>query len=568
MKAGKRRPHSALAALCAALLLVLTACTGLPHRGAVTVVEHTQAPDGGVILDAAGPAKGANPNELLQGFLRACAAGVADDFRVARQYLTPEAAARWNPATKVSIYPDSSAVEYSQRADGALLVSVPAVGSVNERGVYTAASQDAVLSHEFSLMRNREGQWRIAALEDTVMLAQAVFTSLYVRAPLYFYNGAHSVFVPDLRWYPRARALTMMSNDLLTEPSPWLAPAAHPIFLPKERQAAVSVTMSDTTAVVELPAGAAGLSNQQRMWLQEQFEKTLIGSGLAHGVELRVQGATISIEQKLDTQSYPYVTAPLVAVQNDALVSIQEGKVNTLLEAGSFPAADYAQIAVDYAAPAQWVVGVSKAGTALSRLAPAQNESTVLLRGTQLAQPSIDRYGWAWTISAANAGKIVAVNVQTGDVVTLAAPDLAGVRATKVAVSREGERIVIGGSSGASGDVWAYGIERTESGAPLAVGEGFDCGQGFTNVHDLAWLSETKILVLGQNVADNADSLYTLDLGGQREPVRGVTQVQSVTAGRGTDSIMAVDKTGGLHGYSGLSWADLAAGVQTAAYPG
>ena len=559
------------------------------------MVEHEKAQNGGVVLDANGPTPGAGPEELIQGFLRACAAGVSDDFRVARQFLTPEAAARWNPGSGVTIYSDAEPVEYSYRADGAVIVTAPSVGTLDAAGRYAQASAEATASQAFSLMANEDGEWRIATLEDSLLMAQTVFSSQYLRTPLYFYTADRSALVPDVRWYPRSRALTLMSNDLLASPSDWLVGAARSIFENKENNAEIAVTLIDATAVVELPDGAAGLEPLERSLLQLQFEKTLVGSGLAQQVELAVQGALIEADSDLDIPSYPYVSAPLSALQDGKLVNIQGAEVAPTQAESDFTQRSYSAIAADYGAPAARIVGLSADRSRLTKLVVATSDSEELLAGNNLAKPSIDSLGWVWSADAGDPGALIAVNLDTGARVRLQVPEIGEGSVEQVIVSREGARVVVINARAGGTELLAYAVRRGESGRPEIAGEPLLFGQGFTQVRDVSWISEAKMLVLGNasggglggnssqasggrgaaeagsdsSLGAAAASLYTLDIGGHYEQVRAAApDMVAVSSGRGLDSAVVIDSRGNAYRYSGSAWNTIATGVTTIAFPG
>ena len=87
----RTRPRPAWAALVVAVLLS-AGCVGIPTSGPIqdgnTVVEE---PGLGVAL-ANDPEVDAGPQQILTGFLSAGAGGLADEFVVARKFLTPAGA--------------------------------------------------------------------------------------------------------------------------------------------------------------------------------------------------------------------------------------------------------------------------------------------------------------------------------------------------------------------------------------------------------------------------------------------------------------------------------------------
>lgn len=79
-------------------LLSLTGCATIPTTGPVLVAgpNSVGSPTEAEFLPA-GPAEGATQREILDGFISAGSAP-QNNFRIARSFLTDEAALVWNPA--------------------------------------------------------------------------------------------------------------------------------------------------------------------------------------------------------------------------------------------------------------------------------------------------------------------------------------------------------------------------------------------------------------------------------------------------------------------------------------
>ena len=90
-----------------ALALLLSACSTLPRSGDVHAVKPSAPADREIVLNAQPPSEDATAEEIVQGFLLASAAGLDDDFAVARQFLTKGAAEKWAPESGASIYSGS-----------------------------------------------------------------------------------------------------------------------------------------------------------------------------------------------------------------------------------------------------------------------------------------------------------------------------------------------------------------------------------------------------------------------------------------------------------------------------
>ena len=218
--------------------------------------------------------------------------------------------------------------------------------------------------------------------------------------------------------------------------------------------------------------------------------------------------------------------------------------------------------------PAQWAVGEDSGRSALTRLNTSNGQLHTLLEGRNLARPSIDQAGWLWTADADSPGVLLAMNLQSEQVLKFNVPDFADSTIDRIAVSRENSRIVVVAKSNSATRMAVYGAVRDDSGTPLAVGEPLWFGQNFTDVRDIAWVSELRMLVLGSVGRDGAQGLFTLDIGGLSEPVTGVSSVVALTAGRSLDSALVMGSDGTVKGYFGSAWSNVATGVTAIAFPG
>src|SRR5690606_34028932 len=157
------RRRGAVAVLLAVVLLV-AGCASLPRSGRVTASDPDLPAPQPVGFLARGPQPGASPEEIVDGFLAASAAGYSDDFVVARTFLTGAAADTWQPLAQVRVYDEEP--ELTRSDDGGVHLSVGAAASVDGAGRYTEASEDATIDADFTLARNARGEWRIAGLDD------------------------------------------------------------------------------------------------------------------------------------------------------------------------------------------------------------------------------------------------------------------------------------------------------------------------------------------------------------------------------------------------------------------
>ncbi|MBM7824898.1 hypothetical protein JOD55_000725 [Arcanobacterium pluranimalium] len=553
----------------ALLAVVLSACTGsLPTSGGVNIVEDAVRPGGSIILDPKGPTPGASPEELVEGFLRASSVGNSDDFVVARQYLTPEAAARWNPMSSVRVYPDSESRDYSSTATDAIRVSVGALGSLDAEGHYTSSPVDAIISNEFTLMRNKEGEWRIAVLDDGISMPESLFTSLYVKAPLYFLTPNNIALVPDLRWYPRQQVVSSLVKGLVKGPSPWLAPAVHsaiPVDLSADNAV---VSVDDSIARIELSASVASLSEGQRALIETQFFRTLTATGLVQQVELTSGGSSLAVGSRLDLPAYPFAAAPLTALVDGLPAQIVDGKPRLLSQSDALRGMGLNHLAVAYSDQVQYAAALSNNDTQLQSLDFARNRVTQLTSGQQLIPPSYDTYSWVWTGEADSRGDLLAFNTNTGASVKLHLEEVDSSKIRLINVSREGTRMIIVYDRDGVNLASVVSIARDMSGVPTGFGEPIHVVQRLKDIVDVAWISELKFAVLAKGVDQATHGLYIAEVGGPSAHVTAIDGAVELTAGRGRDSIVLLDRSGTLYEYLSGVWRLFAQGYKSPALPG
>jgi hypothetical protein len=189
------------------------------------------------------PQPGWSPAEVVKYFLLASAI-VADNFRVARQYLTDDASRTWQPGTAVTILTSEPAVtEPPGKLAGPgtkpiVLVTGQEQARLSSTGQYIPAAGGAQAPTEQFILQYVKGVYKIAALfgpsrnSHELLLTSDLFHLEYTPRNLYYYgqrNGKllpYPVFVPIQGKNP---AVTLI-DDLINGPSGWLEGAAGSAF--------------------------------------------------------------------------------------------------------------------------------------------------------------------------------------------------------------------------------------------------------------------------------------------------------------------------------------------------
>jgi hypothetical protein len=222
-----------------ALATVLAACSGVPGSSAafdVTQIADQIAP---VAPDA--PTPGQQPDQIVRGFIAATARPDLDSasgssFAAARQYLTPDAQANWQPnAMPVVVLGDGYRTEVAVDQPGTVTVSGLSPGLLDvDRSFDPDAPQSYARAVPLVLV---DGQWRISDPPPELLLTNSEFSTAFRQRVLYFLDPTGTGVVPDVRHVvigqtPANRANRLISM-LIHGPSAAVAGAVHTQFTAK-----------------------------------------------------------------------------------------------------------------------------------------------------------------------------------------------------------------------------------------------------------------------------------------------------------------------------------------------
>ena len=553
------------------LAVGLAGCVGIPTAGPI---REGDVPVGEVAVPlpfAVDPVVDGTPEEIVRGFLAAGAAGLSDDFRVARTFLT--GAATWDPRAQVLIS-TSQGPQVREAGDGTVTVTVPVEAVVDDAGVYTEVAARAPQSLEFELVQDSAEQWRITSAPSGVVMSPRDFAQLYRDVPVYFASPDLTQLVPDLRHFPADnRSMpTLAVSALLGGPSPWLRDAVTSA-VPDGSQLSVSaVTVSDTgVATVDL-AAPANLDIPDRALLQVQLEATLRKlPGAITEVSVTVGGFPwlTSSGQELEMEIDPGPADGPYVLVDDRLAEVDQGRVVPLADAAPLDglAANGPALSPD------GEIRVVRSGNSrLMLLPPEAAEPVELLKGSMLIAPSVDRFGWVWSGPEASSGTLVAV-LGSGDPgepeAAIAAPWLEGSPVRSLRVSRDGTRVaVVSEDENGSVRVDVAGVVRDELDRPLRLTESWQIGAPLATATEVSWVDEVTVAVLGTTGSAGSPVMHLVPLGGPTSALSIVENATGIATGRGDRALYVVDDAGELWLRQGRVWGTVASGVSDAVFPG
>lgn len=617
---GQRARTTAVAALAAA---ALAGCVSLPTagpvaRGAADAVDG-QDP---IYLIIDGPVAGASPEQIVRGFVTAQAAGAVDRFETARTFLTPAAVDAWDPRTGITVYAgdlafddphevpspdaaagqdDGAAADDPSRTSGAptgegtgsgtqgvteapspvptldvatatrlaLTGHARVSASVDGAGRLTEADPEAVQDVQVELERTAEGEWRIAAVPDGLLVSQPNFRAAYEATSVYFATTDLAFLVPEVRWFPRENHASYAISSLLAGPSTLLRDVVVSGAPPGTTLSVEGVRPDETGRVtVDLSQQVLAADERQRSLLAAQIDATLRPLGVA-GVDLRVGGVSLTGASPLQLERDLSPGGPPVGLRaEDSVVVRLEGRELAPVEGvAPLEGVDVTGLA----SSADGTVLVAREGTSrILRLATDGAPPTPLVEGKNLVVPSVDRTGRVWTADSGHGPALMVLTPGADEPLLLEAPWLEDTSVVALRVARDGARVaVVVGAPGAA-RVFVAGVVRAEDGTPTGLTTPVSGGASLTTVTDVDWVDESTLVVLGAPPGGAHLAAYVVPVGGTSEAMSTVEGAVALTAGRGRRAVYVETSDGEVfgRGATGTNWTPVVAGVRRLTYPG
>ncbi|MFI1013380.1 LpqB family beta-propeller domain-containing protein [Streptomyces sp. NPDC020965] len=305
---ARRRPRRDALRLSALLMsggVLLAGCASMPDSGDVRAVKASPRADSQVRVYAVQPRPGADPGEIVAGFLEAITSDDAN-FVIAKTYLTPETAKTWRPeagTTVLEAAPDRGA---STRGDSDnpgmdYLLIGKQIARVDSQHAYQAITPtDYRSTIHLSQQNGPDGkEWRIDKLPEGLVLGASDFERNYRPVNKYYFAAGRNHVVADpifirQRMDPITRMdpVTQSVKALLDGPTNWLKPVVESPF-PKGtalRKGVTSLTFDDRN-VLKVPlndkASNVGQTQCDRMAAQILFTLKDLSATRVEQVELQ-----------------------------------------------------------------------------------------------------------------------------------------------------------------------------------------------------------------------------------------------------------------------------------------
>nr|WP_240921416.1 LpqB family beta-propeller domain-containing protein [Microbacterium excoecariae] len=543
--------------------ILLAGCAGLPTTGYVQPGEEVGSTSSDVRwqFTPEGPAEGASPEEIVLGFLDA-SESPAGDWAIAREFLTADAAAEWEPEARVTVdsvnereVSDFVASDASDDA-GEVTARVTPTAVVSDGGQY-APSEGIVrrLSYELALV---DGQWRISEAPDGVVVQSGSFESIFT-AQAVFYSAPGGRLVPDVRWLADTGQQTQRLTELLVEgaPSSWLAPAVTTAF--SDVTVAGTVTIEGGVAAVALSEEALEAADAVRARMRSQLENTLAGVG-ATEVRMTVGGEELSAP--LDNVVDVRPDARAIALTEDDFGYLSGGEITPI---EGLTEAMTARFTPDSAEgdPATAITVSADLGQAIVQTASEQLWR-VRADGTFEAlsyeggwvRPSLDPFGYAWAAQASGTAPLRVWGGGEGRALEEVA-DFSEIVA--VEVSRDGARVAIAGVQDDRSVLLVAGIERDEDGAPVGLTDPIEIGAYTEPIDGVAWVADA--VVAATIPSDGRTIIREQIVGGTSTSITAPYVVTAMTYGNPQSRERILTSDGSLYVRATTGWGQAGQGV-------
>lgn len=564
------------AALFACLTLILAGCGAIPVSGPV----GTSAPDNSrpgeidYAFSPAGPEIDAEPEGIISGFLTA-GLGPADDYSTAREFLGPQLSRSWQPSLRTLIYEDQPNIA-ANTGQGAYSVEVAVVAEIDAFGRMTRYERPRIETLDF-VLRQVDGQWRIAESPDGTLLEQSSFEAVFSAHPIYFYDPTYQYAVPDYRWFAARQSLAAtLVTALLNGPSPYLENAAVSAFPSDSALARNSVPVSAGTASVDFSENVfEGVPDLQRQRMEQQLEITLQGVSDIGNVVMQVNQTPVVIGNESNefrtVDTTPSVADTQIAVSNGQLVFYQGDGVlpiGNMQDISEYGPRDPAM------SPAGQEYGNQYSFLDSSRtqmVMVVNGEAEVVVTGEELIRPSIDVHGWHWMVDSAT-GTVSVVRtppdgtVQESQSRTIAADWLGDRTVTSFKVSLDGTRAAVVTQRDGESELFVVGLVRDSTGVPRGFTEPVEL-ETTVPATRVVWDSANAVIVYAPQ-PDESVNPERIGLDGTREkytPLLGMTNLSSAP---GEQIIMYGQTPEGVYSRVSSVWKKQEGSATDLAYPG
>lgn len=556
---------------------LLVGCATVPTAGMVRKHDASdQQVNSSVQVAPVPPAEGASAMLVVEGFLHAMGTDESG-YQIAREYLTLAASSGWHPETGASVYADGT---LPTETESSVVLLATVVGTLDSGGLYHEASSQ--LRHDFGLVKNERGQWRISHPPRGLLISRYHFTTFYTGVQLHYLDPTGVSLVPDPRFFPhRADLPAIVVRAQLAGANTWLAPAVRSRDFSGIAVDRVSVT-SKGLLEISLGAETETLSEKDRRLLLAELVQTAAGLPGITAARTSMDGVVWTLPggsgTDLTPRDFPGVS-PVNPQSPGRLFASRDGRVQQYDVDVNW--SDSVPVAPALTRPGALAVrgdqgflaAVSEDQRRVSVSTPAGSVARVVATGSGLLRPNFARHGELWVLgSGSSAARFAVVRAEQGTSLRFAASKVPDDAVRAFRLSPDGARMALILHREDSDQL---GIARVVRDGDSVSLEGFRSLAVFSSIEagrrllDVGWTTATQLLVLVSHpdqaisvVRVDQDAALAEDIGPNE--VRGLSEL-AVVPGRQA----VVRGAAGAYRYEGdFNWKLTLPNVDNVAYSG
>jgi hypothetical protein len=542
----------AIVALVSAVGLALTGCVGIPTSGAVLTGTEikTASVENGATYIPEGPAKGANQQQILQGFISAFASS-QNNYSVAREFLGSGFKDNWDPRQSVLVR-GTGGTSFDALGGDMLRYTIDTLAVVDSSGTYTRSPDPEVQSLTFQFAK-QGGQWRITEAPQGIVLLESTFESIFSAQTLYFLDPSGKRLVPDQRWFPTGAQTVRIVSALLAGPSSALRGAVYTAFPEGTKLSSPLIPIQNAVAQIDLSVEALSSKSNDRQLMRQQLLASLGGVSSIAGVSISVGDSVLPIpDSGPDLPTDPQVDPRPLVLQKDSFGFSEGGRVSAI------------SLSTKILALKPLAVTLSSSGTTAAVLSASGVVSMVAVSGDPisldtrpgLVPPTMDEDGFVWSVPT-NSPNAIRVFDAAGKGYDLSPALPADSSIVSLEVSRDGARVAMYLSTNAGPRIVVSAIVRSadqnQRPISLVADSILDATADSGTPIDATWVDGLSVATLSVVNGQPTVSLYRL--GGSRTSLGRPEAATEIVGGNGgTAGLRLLGGDGSIQTLRGSSW--------------
>jgi hypothetical protein len=563
----RRQILALIAAAFAALSLV--ACDAVPDSGPVREgLANLEQAERGVFINPQGPAKGADPESIIRGFVRAASSNL-NDYEIAREFLSPVYADQWDPSSGALVY--EGAAQFEGESSNVASLALHVVAAVDAGGTMQLADPETETKVRFELAQVG-GEWRIASAPNGIIIDRSNFSSVWETRSLYFSSPDHRL-VAEVRWLITDRSslpsqtVTKITKALIGGPSAAMAGAISTAFPEGTSLVGGTVPIVDGTAVIDVTSEIFDADETAMSAIKRQLAASLQGLPGVVRFQIAVNGTVVGGGDVVTGEDALANEFQRIVILKNGEFGTSAGTALNPIAGMSDQVAALSPTAVTVAPDLSEAVALHPGG--ISWVAGGQ--TLALDSRSGLLAPSLDQLGYVWVYSLSEPGEITVINPGTGRL-ELSPAWLDTLTVKAIRVSTGGNRLAVLVNNDGTSEVRVAGIMRDESGAPIGLTD-----TATVQLHDLGapididWIGDNRFVLMSETGLLGGSAKVAVGEVSGRFPIASgsVSGGASISGGGGSRSLLRVlDDQHRLFKPQGSGWQQLMAGVDLIAKVG